>query len=126
MNDARNQRDGFPKRVRLLRGTEFRQVFDRKQSVADNVLIVYGRRQGLPHARLGLVVSRKAGNAIVRNRWKRCVREVFRKHLGALPAGIDIVVLPRRGAKPDYRAVNNSLPSLVRRLVKRLGRAELS
>ena len=51
---------------------------------------------GLPPARLGIVASRKLGDAVRRNRAKRLIRELFR-HLDPLPvAGPDVVVIPRR------------------------------
>jgi ribonuclease P protein component len=49
-------------------------------------------------ARLGLVVSRKVGNAVVRNRVKRVLRECFRSMPGFAPDGVDLVVIPRAGA----------------------------
>jgi ribonuclease P protein component len=47
--------------------------------------------------RLGLVASRKVGNAVVRNRAKRRFRALFRQHLMDLPSGTDCVVILRRG-----------------------------
>jgi len=126
MNDTRKQLEGFPKYVRLLQSHEIRTVFDHNQSVADDTLIVYGRRQELHHTRLGLVVSRKIGNAVVRNRWKRNIRDVFRKHLSSLPTGVDILVLPRPGATPKSVSIGRSLPNLVRRLLNRLNKDKLA
>ena len=119
MSDEQPVGLGFPKRVRLLRSPEFRQVFDAKQSVADHTLVVFGRRQQLPYPRLGLAVSKKVGNAVVRNRWKRRIREAFRTQLPDLPAGLDLVVLPRRDATLETMAIHKSLRKLVRRLVQR-------
>ncbi|HEY2510340.1 MAG TPA: ribonuclease P protein component [Polyangiaceae bacterium] len=50
-------------------------------------------------ARLGLVVSRKVGGAVVRNRVKRVCRECFRLWPGLLPDGVDLVVIARNGAE---------------------------
>lgn len=60
------------------------------------VLIVSGREPPAGPARLGLVVSRKAGNAVARNRIKRLVRECFRTM--KMPDGIDLVVIGLSGA----------------------------
>ena len=49
-------------------------------------------------ARLGLTVSRRVGDAVRRNRVKRRIREVFRQSRGALPCGVDLVVVARPGA----------------------------
>ncbi len=48
--------------------------------------------------RLGVTVSRRVGNAVVRNRLKRRIREWFRRKRRALPEGLDLVVIGRRGA----------------------------
>jgi len=50
-------------------------------------------------ARLGMIVTRKVGNAVVRNRIKRIVRECFRRTRGLFPDGIDVVVVARAGAE---------------------------
>lgn len=110
----------FPKSHRLLKSAEFDRVFDRRRSRSDNRVVVYGCENGLAHSRLGLVVSRKCGNAVARNRWKRCLREAFRLSLPGLPTGIDLVVLPRAGAEPSTPELAKSLATLVARLVAEL------
>jgi ribonuclease P protein component len=110
----------FPARFRIRRQTDFDRVFDSGVVAADSVLVGYVSSNGLPHSRLGLSVSRKVGKAVVRNRWKRLIREAFRRCRDELPAGYDLVLRPRRGAPADYRAILESLPRLVRRLVRRL------
>lgn len=70
-------------------------------------------------ARLGLSVSKRVGNAPTRNRWKRLIREVFRKHRSEMPP-IDVVVRPKKGAVADYASVSISLPALVSRAIRKL------
>jgi ribonuclease P protein component len=110
----------FPDRYRIRRQADFDRVFGSGAVAADPVLVGYATANGLPHCRLGLSVSRKVGNAVLRNRWKRLIREAFRRCRSQLPAGYDFVLRPRRGASPDYRAIRDSLPRLARRLVRRL------
>lgn len=75
----------------------FEAAFALKASAADDRLVVYAAPNGLPHARLGIRVGRKFGNAVRRNRFKRLVREAFRLGKAAFPAGLDVVVVPRTG-----------------------------
>ena len=114
----------FPKHLRLLRGDQFRRVFDARQSIANDCLILYGARNDLDCSRLGLAVSKKVGNAVVRNRWKRRIREAFRLQQNELPVGWDWVVLPKRGAQPDFEAIRESLASLAAKLAQRKPRTK--
>jgi ribonuclease P protein component len=115
----------FPKAWRLLKSPEFLAVFDRKCSVADDLLVVYVAPNELPHPRLGLVVSRKVGPAVTRNLWKRRLREVFRLNKNDLPLSVDLLVLPRRGAEPDFDRLMESLPRLATRAKKKLKRSKM-
>jgi len=62
--------------------------------------------------RIGITIPKKAGNAVQRNRWKRWIRESFRLQRENLPSGYDIVVRPKRGASPNWTAIERSIPHL--------------
>lgn len=114
----------FPQHVRLKTPAQFKAVYDRKRSVSDGVLVVYAAANGLPHPRVGLSVSRKVGNAVVRNRWKRLLREVFRLNRHTLPPGLDFILIPRSGqTEPTLEAITASLVKLAADAARRVGRA---
>lgn len=110
----------FPKSARVRKQADFDAVYRDAVHAADDVLVAQAVRNGKERTRLGLSIGRKVGNAVVRNRWKRAIREVFRKSVQQFPVGLDIVVRPRKGAELSYAAVERSLPRLVARIVKKL------
>ena len=114
----------FPKQLRLRSRTDFRQVYERRCSVADGMLRLVGRLNERDFSRIGLSVSREVGGAVVRNRWKRLLREAFRLSRDRLPVGLDFIAIPRAVAEPELKILANSLDNLSWRLWKRLKRDE--
>jgi len=88
--------------------------------LSDDRLQIWVARNGLPFARFGLVVSRRHGNAVRRNRLRRLLREAFRLARADLPVGLDIGCAPRSGARLTLRGVMDSLGALARRADQRL------
>ncbi|MCG3171280.1 MAG: Ribonuclease P protein component [Pseudomonadales bacterium] len=110
----------FPRQVRLLDSTQFKAVFDGAEArVSLRELLVLSRANGLEHPRLGIVVGKKNCRlASSRNRIKRLIRESYRHHLDVL-AGLDIIVLARRGiAELDNASISGSLAKSWTRLGK--------
>lgn len=88
----------FPPSSRIRKRLEFEaaQTGGRRATTAHFVFLLYARSDTDAPARLGIVASRKIGNAVVRNRAKRLVREAFRKARDLFASGIDVVVIVRR------------------------------
>ena len=110
----------FPKTARVRKSAEFEQIFQQRCSFSDRLIVVYFAVGKSERPRLGLVVSRKVGNAAVRNRWKRALREAFRCVQHELPGQFDLVVLPRRGAQPIVAHLKRSFQQLTRRAAVKL------
>ena len=110
----------FPKSIRLLTQREFDDVHASNHFAADATLVLKAIANNTKTTRLGLSIGRKVGNAVVRNRWKRLIRESFRKQKNELPSGLDIVVRPRKGAKCDYSAIDQSLRLLSQKIHRRI------
>ncbi|MGB6043622.1 MAG: ribonuclease P protein component [Pirellulales bacterium] len=110
----------FSRQAHIRTSADFRRVFDRRRSASDDMLLIYGCENDFPHARLGLSVSRKAGNAVRRNRWKRLIREAYRLNADRIPRGVDWVVIPRRDAQPELDRIAKSIVQLTERIGRKL------
>lgn len=109
----------FPRTARMKRSIEFDRVYGARCYASDDVLVLNGCRNELSATRLGLSIGRKVGNAVVRNRWKRLIREAFRLERASLPAGLDLIARPRKDARPDLLAIRRSLRYLAVRIDRR-------
>ncbi len=112
----------FKAHEHLRRPSEFRRVYERKRSVSDGWLVIYGCENGLPHNRLGLSVSRKVGSAVVRNRFRRLYREAYRLMRDELPSGMDLVFIPRDATIPTLADLTESLKLLLPQVASKLTR----
>ena len=120
MNSSDQPDQSFPKTARLLSSPEFVRVHQSQFFAADAVLVIKAICNNTDESRLGLSVSKKVGNAVVRNRWKRVIRDAFRRQRHALPVGLDLVVRPKKGAVCDYDQVYRSIGRLTQRLDKKI------
>ena|SRR5690349_21504027 len=90
---------GFPKRVRLLRSTDFRQVYGQGRKVSGRCFVAFcAAIPDVAGPRIGFTTPRALGSAVVRNRIKRRVREAVRLRLARLNPRWSIVINPRRHA----------------------------
>jgi len=88
----------FPRDLRLRKTYEFRLVKNNGKRLKDHFfwmqLMKTGQSPDTP--KLGIIASRRFGCAVLRNRAKRIIREVFRRNQSSFLQGFDLVVLPRR------------------------------
>ena len=86
----------FAKSRRMRRRGEFTRVFDLSHRTKSRYFTLLMAASTTGTTRLGIVASRKLGDAVRRNRAKRLIRDIFRR-TGALPSrAVDVVVIPRR------------------------------
>lgn len=95
----RNTQDGimkrfsFPKKKRLVSNSQFKAVMARGRRLSNGVLTLYMARNDCEYSRLGVSVGKSRGNAVVRNRFKRLMREAFRQNTERIPAGFDYLLM---------------------------------
>ena len=111
------QGEGFPKSLRLLRRHEFLRVQEGGQKVPSDCLLALVKRNGRGYTRVGLTVSSKVGNAVVRVRLRRLLRELFRKRRGQWPPGLDVVLVVRSSAKEvSFTEMGRAFDGVTRKL----------
>ena len=87
----------------LKENYEFRRVYNKGKSGVSPFLVVYARPSRGKRNRLGVTVSAKLGHAVVRNRVRRRLREIFRLAQPELKQGYDIVLVARgRAVRATY------------------------
>ena len=103
--------------VTLKENYEFRRMYQKGASAAGGCMVIYCRRNKLDHNRLGLTASVKLGHAVVRNRARLRLREVYRLHLGELAVGWDIILVARsRTVTASWKELNVTFLRLCRKL----------
>lgn len=89
----------YPHSESLKKNKDFQLIYKEGKSFANRYLVLYVRENGLEKNRLGISVSKKVGNSIVRHRITRLVRESYRLQEDIFNSGLDMVVIARVNAK---------------------------
>lgn len=83
----------------LKKNIEFQKVYKNGKSFANKYLVMYILGNGTDVSRIGISVSKKVGNSIVRHRLTRLIREACRLNYGNIQSGYDIVIISRSAHK---------------------------
>ena len=99
----------------LKKYIDFQTVYRIGNSNANKYLVMYVMKNNLGKNRLGISVSKKVGNSIVRHRLTRLIRESYRLQEEKFPCGLDIVIIARASAKgKSYKEIESALLHLGR------------
>ena len=103
--------------ISLDRDGQFQKLYKKGKSVISPVLIVYAKKNGQRFNRLGITASKKIGKAVIRNRAKRRLRELYRTNLDSLETGYDFVIVARsKTAVVPYDVLLSSFLSAMKNL----------
>lgn len=94
----------------LKKNEDFRKVYRKGKSFGNRQLVLYVLGNSAGKNRLGISVSRKVGNSVVRHRLTRLIRESYRLHEEEFLCGLDLVVIARTAAKDaTYHEIESAL-----------------
>jgi ribonuclease P protein component len=100
----------LPRILRLKRPQDFQTVRKRGSRWRDSLFTLYALRNGLPHNRFGIVVSKRVGKAVIRNTVKRRLRSAIWQWLPRLVSGYDVVmVVNPPAAEASYQVLEAAL-----------------
>jgi len=99
----------------LKKNSDFKEVYCTGKSYANKYLVMYIRNNDLNVNRLGISVSKKVGNSVIRHRITRLIREGYRLSEDKIKIGYDIIVVARVGAKgKSYSEIESALTHLIK------------
>ena len=97
----------------LKKNKDFQNVYHNGKSYANRVLVMYILKNHTERNHLGISVSKKVGNSVIRHRITRLIRESYRLHEDMFNSGLDIVVIARASAKnATYHDIESALMHL--------------
>ena len=100
----------------LKKNRDFQQVYKRGTSKANRYLVMYVLKNQYMKNRLGISVSKKVGNSVVRHRLTRLIRESYRLNETDFDSNLDIVVVARAGAKDKgFHEIESALLHLAKK-----------
>ena len=94
----------------LKKNKDFQNVYNNGVSFANRYLVMYVLKNNTENNRIGISVSKKVGNSVIRHHLTRLIRESYRLHEDVFNSGLDIVVIARVSAKNvGYRDIESAL-----------------
>ncbi len=103
--------------VTVKENRDFRRIYRKGRSAVSPCMVVYCQKNRQGRSRLGVTVSTKLGHAVVRNRVRRRLREIYRLNLSRTQSGYDVIVVARiRAAHTPYQKLEREYLSLLGKL----------
>jgi len=105
------------KAVTLKENWEFRRLYQKGKSAVGPAMVIYCKKNRLDHNRLGVTVSTKLGGAVIRNRARRRLREVYRLGSPCLKKGYDFVLVARsKAVEGSFTSMEQNFAQMCKKL----------
>ncbi|MFI5120364.1 MAG: ribonuclease P protein component [Thermoanaerobaculia bacterium] len=113
----RSTGETLPRARRVRARRDFREAYEHGAKQHGRLVVVFARPRAEGGVRIGVTATRKAGGAVVRNRARRRVREIFRRWAATAPeVSLDLVVnLSERAARAPFAALSTEVTALLAR-----------
>lgn len=99
----------------IKKNVDYKEIYRTGKSYANKYLIMYIKKNDASVNRIGISVSKKVGNSVVRHRITRLIRESYRLSENIVLDGYDIIVVARQDAKgKDYKEIESALLHLIK------------
>ena len=96
--------------IHIRKNNDFQKVYKNGKSLANKYLVMYVLKNDLEENRIGISVSKKVGNSVVRHRITRLIRESYRLNCSRFERGYDIIIIARITAKgKSYQDICSAL-----------------
>lgn len=104
------------RRFRVREDRRFREIRHAGRSLSNEMLVLCALRNDLPYSRFGFAVNSRIGNAVLRNRIKRRLREIVRLRMASIRPGWDIILIARKPIRSaEYHQIETACARLLRR-----------
>jgi len=103
------------KRDIVTKNQDFSKIIQNRKYIKNNLFIIYYMENNFPNARYGISVSKKIGNAVVRNKIKRQLKNIIQKNKNIFKKETDYIIIIRKGILDfDYHQIESSLIALLK------------
>ena len=104
------------KRFRLRKNMEFKKVYTGGKNFWNRNLVLYIKKNNLEEPRLGITITKKVGNAVVRNKIRRRIKEIYRLNLHKIKGGYDLIIIPKKNVVDiSFKDLESALNHILKR-----------
>lgn len=104
------------KRFRLRKNMEFKKVYNGGKNFWNRNLVLYIKKNNLEEPRLGITITKKVGNAVVRNKIRRRIKEIYRLNLHRIKGGYDLIIIPKKNVVDiSFKDLESALNHILKR-----------